>query len=72
MRQVVGGTAFRNGTLIYGFGIVAMFVLLGLPLGQLMTLVANHWVTNSIIGVVFLLFASNLFGWITIEPPRAL
>ncbi|MBZ0154275.1 MAG: hypothetical protein K8J09_22335 [Planctomycetes bacterium] len=57
---------------VYGLGIVVMFVLVGVLLSSVILQVANHWVTNSIIGIVFLLFAFNLFGWITIEPPRKL
>ncbi len=58
--------------LTYGFGIVAMFVIVGVLLSAVIIDVANHWVTNSVIGVVFLLFAFSLFGWINLQPPRFL
>lgn len=58
--------------LVYGFGIVAMFVLVGVGLSTVIIDIANHWVTNSVIGVVFLVFAFTLFGWIDLQPPRFL
>lgn len=58
--------------LTYGIGIVAMFVFVGVGLSAVIIDVANHWVTNSVIGVAFLLFAFTLFGWINLQPPRFL
>jgi thiol:disulfide interchange protein len=58
--------------LTYGFGIIAMFVIVGVALSAVIIDVANHWVTNSVIGAAFLLFAFTLFGWINLQPPRFL
>jgi len=32
--------------------------------------VVNHWLTNTIIGVLFVFFAFVLFGWINLSPPQ--
>lgn len=58
--------------LTYGLGIVVMFVFVGVALSEVIIDVANHWVTNSVIGIVFLLFACSLLGWINLQPPRFL
>lgn len=56
----------------YGLGIIVMFVLVGVLLSTVILDIANHWATNSVIGIVFLLFSFSLFGWITLEPPQFL
>ncbi len=58
--------------LAYGTGIVLMFVLIGVLIGEPITVFAQHWVTNLVIGVAFLLFAVSLLGLINLEPPQAL
>lgn len=58
--------------LVYGFGIVLMFVIVGVLMSGVILAVANHWITNAVIGIVFLLFAFSLFGWIDLQPPRFL
>ncbi|MEZ6038019.1 MAG: protein-disulfide reductase DsbD family protein [Planctomycetota bacterium] len=57
-------------TLVYGLGIVAMFVSTGVLLSEVIQDVVNHWVTNAIIGVAFFFFAAVLFGWVNLNPPQ--
>ncbi len=56
--------------LAYGFGIVAIFVLVGVLLSAVIIDVVNHWLTNAIIGAMFFFFAFVLFGWINLTPPQ--
>lgn len=56
--------------LAYGAGIVAIFVLLGVTAGPIMSRVAALPITNMIIGVVFVVFALSLFGMINLQPPQ--
>jgi cytochrome c biogenesis protein CcdA/DsbC/DsbD-like thiol-disulfide interchange protein len=58
-------------SLLYGAGIVAIFVLIGVVLGAPIIKFATHPLTNAVIGVLFVYFALVLFGLITMEPPRA-
>lgn len=64
--------------LAYGGGIVGMFALIGVlaaslgSIGGGVQVFAAHWVTNSIIGVAFLVFAFSLLGLFTLQPPRFL
>ncbi|MCA8976754.1 MAG: hypothetical protein KDC98_18675 [Planctomycetes bacterium] len=65
----------RNGNVLslaltYGLGIIAMFVFVGVGLSSLILPFVNWWVTNLVIGGVFLFFALVLFGWVNLEPPR--
>lgn len=67
----------RNGnvlplSLAYGTGIVAVFILIGLVFAPVIIPFATHWVTNTIIGVMFLFFAFVLFGMVNLQPPAAL
>ena len=57
-------------TLVYGLGIVAMFVFVGVGLSSVIRDVTNHWVTNTIIGAFFFFFAFVLFGWVNLNPPQ--
>jgi thiol:disulfide interchange protein DsbD len=57
---------------VYGLGIVAMFVLVGVSLSAVIIDVVNHWVTNLVIGTLFFFFAFVLFGWINLNPPQFL
>lgn len=57
-------------SLIYGLGIVAMFVFVGVGLSAVIIDVVNHWLTNTIIGVMFIFFACVLFGWVNLNPPQ--
>lgn len=54
----------------YGLGIVAMFSAVGVLLSAVIIDVVNHWVTNTIIGVMFVFFAFVLFGWVNLSPPQ--
>ena len=66
-----GGNALLLAS-VYGLGIVAMFVLLGVVAGPLLVPFAAHPVTNVVIGVLFVVFALALFGAITLNPPQFL
>jgi thiol:disulfide interchange protein len=57
-------------TVVYGLGIIAMFVLVGVVLSAVIIDIVNHWVTNTVIGVMFFFFAFVLFGWINLSPPQ--
>ncbi len=64
----------RNGNvlslaLVYGLGIVLIFVLIGVLFGPVIATFATHWITNMVIGTVFVIFALALFGMITLSPP---
>jgi thiol:disulfide interchange protein len=59
-------------SLAYGVGIVLVFVLIGVTVGQLIIPFAAHPVTNLLIGGFFLLFALALFGLVDLQPPRFL
>jgi thiol:disulfide interchange protein DsbD len=58
--------------LTYGAGIVLIFVLIGVVVGQAVVPFATHWLTNLVIGVVFAVFALALFGVIELRPPAFL
>jgi len=59
-------------TIVYGLGIIAMFVAVGVLLSAVIIDVVNHWVTNTIIGMMFFFFAFVLFGWVNLNPPQFL
>lgn len=57
-------------SLAYGAGIVLVFIFIGVAVGSIIVPFAQHPVTNIIIGVMFLIFAMSLFGFINLQPPR--
>ncbi len=57
-------------SLTYGLGIVLIFILIGVAFGSLIIQFATHWLTNLVIGVLFLYFAFVLFGVINMKPPK--
>ena len=57
---------------VYGAGIVLVFVLIGVAVGQLIIPFATHPVTNLVIGAFFILFALSLFGVVDLQPPSFL
>jgi thiol:disulfide interchange protein DsbD len=59
-------------TIVYGLGIIAMFVAVGVLLSAVIIDVVNHWATNTVIGLMFFFFAFVLFGWINLSPPQFL
>ncbi len=59
-------------SLTYGLGIVLMFVLVGVVVGEPIGRFAAHPVTNVVIGAAFVVFALSLFGLFTLEPPAFL
>ena len=56
-------------SLMYGAGIVLIFVLIGVVVGPVIIAFATHPVTNLVIGGMFILFALTLFGVMTLNPP---
>jgi DsbC/DsbD-like thiol-disulfide interchange protein/cytochrome c biogenesis protein CcdA len=58
--------------LAYGAGIVLIFVVIGLAFGSVIIPFATHWITNLVIGVVFVYFSLTLFGLVDLQPPRFL
>ncbi len=68
-----GGKPIRLG-LLYCFGIVASFTLIGFVFttalgGQGATVFAQHWITQAFIGVLFVVFAASLFGGFEMQLP---
>lgn len=59
-------------SLVYGLGIVAIFVVIGVAASAVIIPFATHPATNLLIGAVFVVFAVSLFGAFTLEPPRFL
>lgn len=59
-------------SIVYGLGIVAVFILIGVVFGSVIIPFATHPVTNIVIGALFLFFAFVLFGFVKLEPPAAL
>lgn len=59
-------------SLAYGFGIITIFVLIGVLLGAPIVTFATHPATNLIIGLAFLFFSLALFGAINLQPPAFL
>ncbi len=56
--------------LAYGIGIIGIFVLIGVAVGEVITAFAAHWITNLVIGGAFVVFAMTLFGFLVLQPPR--
>lgn len=59
-------------SLLYGAGIVLIFVVIALTVGSLIMPFATHPVTNIVLGLIFVIFAAALFGMITLNPPQFL
>jgi thiol:disulfide interchange protein len=59
-------------SLVYGAGIVLIFIVIALVFGGVIMQFAAHPVTNLVIGLLFLLFALALFGVVDLQPPRFL
>ncbi len=67
----------RNGkvaplAIVYGLGIVAIFVFIGVVLGSLIIPFATNPITNLLIGLLFLIFALTLFGALDLPVPSFL
>lgn len=58
--------------LVYGSGIILIFIAIGVVVGGAIVGFAVHWATNLVVGLLFLLFALSLFGVIALRPPRFL
>ncbi len=59
-------------SLLYGAGIVLIFVVIGVAVGPVIMAFATHPVTNLVLGSMFVLFAAALFGAITLNPPSSM
>jgi thiol:disulfide interchange protein DsbD len=59
-------------SLAYGVGIIGTFVLIGVVVGPPIIEFASHWITNLVIGVLFLYFSLTLFGAVNLQPPAFL
>ncbi|HIG12196.1 MAG: cytochrome c biogenesis protein CcdA [bacterium] len=59
-------------SLLYGAGIILIFIIIGLFIGPLIMPFATHPVTNLIMGAMFVFFAAVLFGAFTLNPPKFL
>jgi thiol:disulfide interchange protein DsbD len=59
-------------SLLYGAGIVLIFVVIGVAVGPVIMAFATHPVTNLVLGSMFVLFAAALFGAITLNPPNSM
>jgi thiol:disulfide interchange protein len=59
-------------SLAYGVGIIGTFVLIGVVVGPPIIEFASHWITNLVIGALFLYFSLTLFGAINLQPPAFL
>jgi thiol:disulfide interchange protein len=59
-------------SLLYGLGIVLIFITIGLVVGPVILVFATHPITNLVLGAMFVLFAAVLFGAITLNPPQSM
>ncbi|MFT5152381.1 MAG: thiol:disulfide interchange protein, partial [Planctomycetota bacterium] len=59
-------------SIMYGVGIVLIFILIGVVVGPVIIKFATHPVTNLIIGSMFIFFSLVLFGAVNIQPPAFL
>jgi thiol:disulfide interchange protein len=59
-------------SLLYGLGIVAVFILIGVAFGSVIIPFATHPITNLVIGAFFVFFSLVLFGAVDLQPPRML
>lgn len=66
------GGARLQLSLLYGIGIVAMFILIGLVVGQPIIQFAQHPTTNLIFATVFVIFGLSLLGMFNLQPPAFL
>lgn len=59
-------------SMLYGLGIVLMFILIGVLVGAPIIQFATHPLTNLAIGAFFVVFALSLLGLFNLEPPAFL
>ncbi len=59
-------------SLMYGAGIVLIFIAIGVVVGPVIMAFATHPITNLVLGSMFVLFAAALFGAITLNPPSSM
>jgi thiol:disulfide interchange protein DsbD len=66
------GSSAVGLALLYGAGIVAMFVLIGVAVGApIAVFAANPWF-NLVVALLFIVFGVSLLGLINLQPPQAL
>jgi cytochrome c biogenesis protein CcdA/DsbC/DsbD-like thiol-disulfide interchange protein len=68
---VQGGARWKM-SLLYGVGIVVMFILIGVVVGAPIIKFATHPTTNLIFAAVFVVFGLSLLGLFNLEPPAFL
>jgi thiol:disulfide interchange protein DsbD len=66
-----GGTPLAL-SLVYGAGIVVIFVIVGVVFGSLIKPFAANPIVNLLLGLAFVYFGLVLFGALKLEPPRFL
>ena len=59
-------------SLLYGAGIILIFIVIGVIVGPPIMTFATHPVTNLVMGSMFVFFAAVLFGVLTLNPPQFL
>ncbi len=59
-------------SLVYGVGIVLMFIVIGVVVGAPIIKFATHPVTNLLFAAVFVLFGLSLMGLFNLQPPAFL
>jgi thiol:disulfide interchange protein DsbD len=59
-------------SMLYGAGIVLIFILIGVVIGAAIIPFATHPITNLVIAGFFIVFAFALFGMINLTPPSSL
>jgi thiol:disulfide interchange protein DsbD len=59
-------------SMLYGAGIVLIFILIGVVIGAAIIPFAQHPITNLVIAGFFILFAFSLCGMVNLSPPSAM
>ncbi len=59
-------------SLLYGAGIILIFIVIGVAVGPVILTFATHPITNIVLGTMFVIFAAALFGAITLNPPASM
>ncbi len=71
-QAAVQGASRWKMSLLYGIGIVVMFILIGAIVGATIIDFATHPVTNLVFATLFVVFGLSLLGLFNLEPPAFL
>jgi thiol:disulfide interchange protein len=71
-QAAVQGASRWKMSLLYGVGIVVMFILIGVIVGVTIIDFATHPVTNLVFASLFVVFGLSLLGLFNLEPPAFL